>query len=390
MAPAQTKLTIHPWLDAPLYNRIRYPKWKLYLYNAAQKMGTAMDPTGAFALVALQHDWDNHPKNQIPATATVGLNAATPASIRQRPLFAMQALYTRQAQVFDRDREMYKLESERFEKLDEAETILYAAIVESLSSGPVRTINTATPVGIASLSAVQLVGLVHTLFSTPTLQDIRTVNADLLRPLLNFEDFPDHITEHVNHYESLASFNQPCANISNISKIQTFQASIQRWPQFDSVIASWEEQHPNVLTRDFLDFTTYLLTHYYNLPQDIKPRGGNAYSTRKGKGKHLKGKGRGKGKGKGKDTGKGRSLADNDNFEQPTKRPRLHERQAQSVEIAELPDDSEDTMDSDNRSQSSHKSRQSSSSNRTVLRVHGTNTPDTPETSDTNPNPAIY
>jgi hypothetical protein len=127
---------------------------------------------------------------------------------------------------------------------------------------------------------------------------------------------------------------------------QTFQTSIQRWPQFDSVIAAWEEQNPNVLTRDFLDFTTYLLTRYYNLTQDIKPRGGNAYSTRKGKGKHTKGKGRGRGcgKGKGKDTGKGCSLADNDYFEQPTKRPRLHERQAQSVEISELPDDSEDTM----------------------------------------------
>jgi hypothetical protein len=388
MAPNQSKLTIHPWLDAPLYNRIRYPQWKLYLYNAAQKMCTAMDPTGAFALVALQNDWDNHPKNLIPATPATAQNAAVAASIRQRPTFAMPALYNRQATVYDR--EMYKLDKERFEKLDEAETILHAAIVESLSSGTVRTINTSTPAGIASLSAVQLVGLVHTLFSAPTLQDILTVNADLLRPLLNFEDFPDHITEHINHYESLASFNQPCANIS---KIQTFQTSIQRWPQFDSVIASWEEQNPNVLTRDFLDFTTYLLTRYYNLPQDVTPRGGNAYSTRKGKGKSKgkgRGKGRGKGKGKGKDTGKGRSLADNDYFEQPTKRPRLHERKAQSVEIAELPDDSEDTIDSDTRSQSSQKSRQSSSSNRTVLRVHGTNTPDTPETSNTNPDPKIY
>ncbi len=145
------------------------------------------------------------------------------------------------------------------------------------------------------------------------------------------------------------------------------------------------------MNRDFLDFTNYLLTRYFNLPQDVKPRGDNAYSTRRGKGKHPKGKGRGRGrgKGKGKDKGKGRSLADNEYFEQPTKRPRLHERKAQTVEIAELPDDSDDTLNSDVRSQTSNKSRQSSS-NRTVLRVHGTNTPDVPETSDTNPNPAIY
>ena len=394
MAPAQTKLTIHPWLDAPLYNRIRFPQWRVYLYNAAQKMCTSMDPTGAFALVALQPDWDNHPKNQIAAqpaiqaTANVAPVAAIPASIRPRPTFAMPVLYTRNASVFDR--EMYKLEKERFEKIDEAETILHAAIVESLAPGTVRTINTATPAGIASLSAVQLVGLVHNLFSTPTLQDIITVNADLLRPLQNFEDFPDHITEHVNHYDSLASFNQPCANIS---KIQTFQASIQRWPQFDAVIASWEQLHPNVLTRDFNDFTAYLLTRYFNLPQDVKPRGGNAYFTRKqhkGKGKQSKGKGRGRGrgKGKGKDKGKGRSLADDDYFEQPTKRPRLHERKAHTVEINDLPE-SDDTMDSDTRSQSSHRS-QSSSSNRTVLRVHGTNTSDTPDTSDTNPDSKLY
>jgi hypothetical protein len=61
------------------------------------------------------------------------------------------------------------LEKERFEKLDEAETILHAAIVESLSPGTVRTINTCTPSGIASLSAAQLVGMVEILFSTPTL-----------------------------------------------------------------------------------------------------------------------------------------------------------------------------------------------------------------------------
>ncbi len=332
-----------------------------------------MDPTGAFALVALQKDSDVHPKNIIPVTSAVGMVSATPASIRPRPLFAMPVLYTRTSSVYDR--EIYKLEKECFEKLDEDEKTLHAAIVESLSPGTVRTINTSTHSGIASLFAVQLVGMVDVLFSTPTLQDILTVNADLQRPLQNFEDFPDHIAEHINHYESLASFNQPCANIS---KIQTFQTSIQRWPQFDSVIAAWEEK--NVLTRDFVDFTTYLLTRYYNLPQEVKPRGGNAYSTRKGKPKGKGGgRGKGKGKGKGKDKGRGHSLADDDYFEQPAKRPRLHDRQANTVEIADAPDNSEDTMDSGTRSQSLHKSRQSSASNRTVMLVHGTHSHDGPK-----------
>jgi hypothetical protein len=387
MAPAQNKFTIHPWLDAPIYNRIRFPQWKIYLYNAAQKMCTSLDITGAFSLVALDTDWDLHPKNAILAVAATANVPAVPASVRPRPAITMPAVYTRNSTTFDR--EMFKLEKERFEKFDEAETILHAAIVESLSPGTVRTINTSTPSGIAALSAVQLVGLVHNLFSIPTLQDILTVQSDLQRPLQNFEDFPDHITEHMNHYESLQSFNQPCANIA---KIQTFRESIQRWPQFDSVIAAWEEQHPNVLTRDFNDFTTYLLTRYYNLPQDIKPRGGNAYSTKKGKGK--KGKGRGKGnKGKGyKGKGKGRSLALDDEFEAPAKRPRLHERRAQTVEFVDTTLDSDDTLDSDTRSNASQKSNHSrqSSSARQVSSVHGTNTHDVHRTSDTNPDPALY
>jgi hypothetical protein len=174
--------------------------------------------------------------------------------------------------------------------------------------------------------------------------------------LYNFEDFPDHINEHINHYDSLASFMQPCANIA---KIKNFRESIQRWSQFDSVITSWEEQNQNVLTHEFLDFTTYLLTRFYNLDQYVEPRDGNAYSTRKGS-KTSKGKGRergrGKGRGKGKDHSKGRSLVDDDEFEQPLKRPRLHERKAQTVEYVKPTADSEDTLDSDTRSQTSNRS----------------------------------
>jgi hypothetical protein len=102
-----------------------------------------MDITGAFSLVALQPDWDIHPKNIIPVTAATLVVAAIPASIRQRPVTTMPALYTRAATTFDR--EMYKLDKECFEKFDEAETTLHAAIVESLAPGTVRTINEHPP-----------------------------------------------------------------------------------------------------------------------------------------------------------------------------------------------------------------------------------------------------
>jgi hypothetical protein len=90
---------------------------------------------------------------------------------------------------------------------------------------------------------------------------------------MNFEDFMDHVTDHINHYESLRSFNQ---QVANITKIQTFKESIKRWPQFDSIIATWEMDNNNILTRNFTAFTDYLVSQYGNLPVDTKPRGGNA------------------------------------------------------------------------------------------------------------------
>jgi hypothetical protein len=143
----------------------------------------------------------------------------------------MPAFYTRAATVYER--EIWKLEKETFEKFDEAETTLHATIVESLSQG-IRTINTQHAAGISSLTALQLVEVMHTLYSTPTLQDITTVENDLKRPLAHFEVFLDHVTDHLNNYESsdhlnnyesLRSFNQ---QVSNITKIQWRQTTRQQ------------------------------------------------------------------------------------------------------------------------------------------------------------------
>jgi hypothetical protein len=124
MAPNQSKLTIHPWLDAPLYNRIRYPQWKIYLYNAAQKMCTSLDLTGAYNLVARQEDWDAHPKNFTPyrPPSPGGLH---PAVTRPRPTFTMPAFFSRNSTTFERAQ--WKFDKECFEKYDEAETILHTS-----------------------------------------------------------------------------------------------------------------------------------------------------------------------------------------------------------------------------------------------------------------------
>ena len=393
MAPTHSKLTIFPWLDAPLYNRIRYPQWKIYLYNASQKLCTSLDATGAYCLVARNDDWDIHPKNIIPARpATPGGTPPQPSAIRARPVIAMPAFYRAGATVYER--ETWKFEKENFEKFDEAETTIHAAIVESLAQGTIRTINTQHVAGISSLTSLQLVEVIHNLYNTPTLQDITTIEADLKRPLLNFEDFHDHVTDHVNNYESLRSFNQPA---SNITKIQTFKDSIRRWSQFDTLIATWEINNSNVVTRQFSDFTDYLCDQYGNLPTDVKPRGGNAYNVRqagKGRGRSKgKGKGRGKGKddkGKGKPgKGKGRGLGRFvywDEQDIPANKRQRPDHQVSSA-VNDLVDGAAEQED-DAVSVHSRTSARSSAS--AAHQVHGSHTSSPLTSSARNPDPKLY
>jgi hypothetical protein len=56
-------ITISPSLDVASVARIRYPAWLKDLYNKAQLECTSLDRCGAFHLVALNKDWDEHPGN---------------------------------------------------------------------------------------------------------------------------------------------------------------------------------------------------------------------------------------------------------------------------------------------------------------------------------------
>ena len=288
----------------------------------------------------------------------------------------------------------WKLEKENFEKFDEAETIVHAAIVESLSQGTIRTINTQHIAGISSLTAFQLVEVIHNLYNTPTLQDITTVENDLKRPLAHFEDFLDHVTDHLNNHESLRSFNQPA---SNITKIQTFKESIRRWPQFDTLIATWEINNSNVVTRQFSDFTDYLCNQYGNLPTDVKPRGGNAYNVRQaGRGRgRPKGKGKGKGKGKddrgkGKpDKGKGRGLGRFvywDEQDIPANKRLRPDHQVSSA-VHDLVDEAAEQEDD---AVSIHSRTSARSSASAAHQVHGSHTSSPLTSSAQNPNPKLY
>jgi hypothetical protein len=143
---------------------------------------------------------------------------------------------------------------------------------------------------------------VHKLYSTPTLQDITTVGADLKRPLAHFEAFIDHLTDHINHYEALRSFNQ---QVANITKIQIFKPSKNTLNAGHNAILTLPHGRWTTITssftRDFNSFVDYLVSQYRNLPTDTKARGGNAYYIQKRK----RGKGKDKGKRKRK-SGKGK------------------------------------------------------------------------------------
>ena len=103
----------------------------------------------------------------------------------------------------------------------------------------------------------------------------------------------------------------------------------------------------------------------FQLTQDVKHRGGNAYFTRKGKGR---GKGNPKGKGKGKDKGKDRSLVTPTCTSAKLKPSNslIHQRAATTP-----------YLDSDNRSIVSNKSNRSRHSSSTHMAIYTTTTPTT-------------
>jgi hypothetical protein len=160
MTTVSAKYLIQPALDVPTFARIRYPAWLQSLYNIAQKECTTLDPTGALCLVSLPADWDTHAKNTHATTAgvtTVITAAYTQITVRQCPqpltVRPVRPARTAAAKEFD----IYKLDLAEFKEWMDAETNLHAAIVQSFDPFIVQNINNTTPLGIASLSCMDLV-----------------------------------------------------------------------------------------------------------------------------------------------------------------------------------------------------------------------------------------
>jgi hypothetical protein len=139
------------------------------------------------------------------------------------------------------------------------------------------------------------------MFGNITKQEIDATQALISAPLGHFLDFRDFCsTLHLN-YEFLTAAGH---TIPELTRIDSFVASIQAYTQFDPYLTTWTTA--NALGhRTLTSLTTFLLAQYGDMPTEA-PRGGNAFYVTKGKG----GKGKGKGsKGKDKDNTRGTKRA---------------------------------------------------------------------------------
>lgn len=165
-----------------------------------------------------------------------------------------------------------------------------------ISLGPliVQTINNVTPLGIASLSCMDLVTYMSK-NSVITMQEINTVEDALQAPMAHFEDLREHLGIMAKNFQYLA---QQKHVIPPLSQLRYLENSLRSFTQFSSAIATWKEKNNDINSRTFDSLQAYLLDQIGNIPTEGFTRGGNAFNAR-GRGKGKKGKGPGKGRGPG-------------------------------------------------------------------------------------------
>ena len=98
---------------------------------------------------------------------------------------------------------IYKLDLAEFKEWMDAETNLHAAIIQSFGSIIVQNINNATPLGIASLSCMDLVNYISK-NSTITMAEINTVEEALQAPMTHFDNLREHLGLMAKNFQYLA------------------------------------------------------------------------------------------------------------------------------------------------------------------------------------------
>ena len=147
--------TLQPQLDVPAQSRIRFPLWLKCLYNIAQMELTTIDPLGAFYLVALEADWKLRPQNIMARGA-----------FRARPIIAMPHAYAATASAGTIS--AYSIASRHFEMQQRVTADLHTAICASLGSVTLNEINSKHQFGTGSLTPLDLITELKTMFGTIT------------------------------------------------------------------------------------------------------------------------------------------------------------------------------------------------------------------------------
>jgi hypothetical protein len=159
------------------------------------------------------------------------------------------------------------------------------------------------------------------MFGTITKQEIDATQALISAPLTHFLDFRDFCSNIHLNYEFLTATGHA---IPELTRIDSFTASIEPFTQFDSYLMTWTTS--NALgSRTLASLTKFLLEQYGDMSTENAPRGGNAFYVGKYKGENGKCKGKDQDKGKGRGSKRNRDADNNgtslSSFASPSSNP---------------------------------------------------------------------
>jgi hypothetical protein len=129
---------------------------------------------------------------------------------------------------------IYKLDLAEFKEWMDAETNLHAAIIQSFGFIIVQNINNTTPLGIASLSCMDLVHYISK-NSAITMAEINTVKEALQTPTTHFEQLREHLGLMAKNFQYLAHQKHVIPPLTQLKYLET---SLRPFTQFSSDIAT--------------------------------------------------------------------------------------------------------------------------------------------------------
>ena len=264
-------------------------------------MCRTLDDCGAYSQVADDPDWAAHPHNIIQTTGARGVITTT---VRPRPQFIKPTIYTateKSPAVIN----LFKYRENQWKEWTAAGMALHQAMISSIGALNLATIERLSGhAGILSLTCHELLGHITVMFGALHASDVFYIENVIKEELSSFSTFRDFISRNSLNYDILAKIPHP---ISDITKIQWLENSLQRCPQFDIPIGTWKSLNTSVAARSYDKLVQYLSDQYSSLPPDTPSRGGKAFvatdgssSTAQGPDRKRK-RNRGKGKGKGGD-----------------------------------------------------------------------------------------